>query len=422
VFVASIGLFMGVLYEHFSNVQRSQLQMQTALAAQGAAHEGMAYFEGLDIGDCRITWIDGDGTVLYDSESDTAEMENHLEREEIQQALAQGTGESSRRSETVMERAFYCAQRLPDGTVLRLAMAQHTMLTLFLGMLQPICMIFALALALALLLAYRLSKNIVQPLNELNLDEPLSNTGYEEIRPLLSRLALQQNKIRENEQMRREFTANVSHELKTPLQTISGSAELLANGVVRPEDVPRFSRQIYDQSRRMTQLVEDIIKLSHLDEGAEDMRRTEVDLFALASETVESLRPAAEAAQVTLSLTGSPSRLQGIDQLLSGIVYNLVDNAIKYNCSGGSVAVTVQAGPETVMLQVADTGIGIPAAYQERIFERFFRVDKSHSRDIGGTGLGLSIVKHAARLHNAAIDLQSEENEGTTITVTFPKY
>jgi two-component system phosphate regulon sensor histidine kinase PhoR len=421
VFVASIGLFMGVLYEDFSDVQRSQLQMQTALAVQGAAHEGMAYFEGLDIQDYRITWIDADGTVLYDSLGDSAEMENHLEREEIQQALTDGLGQSSRMSETLMERAIYCAQRLPDGTVLRLSMSQHTMLTLFLSMLQPICMIFALALVLALWLAYQLSKKIVQPLNDLNLDQPLSNQGYEEIKPLLNRMALQQEQIRENEQMRREFTANVSHELKTPLQTISGCAELLANGVVRPEDEPRFSRQIYDQSQRMIQLVEDIIKLSHLDEGAGELHRAQTDLFALAEQTVESLWPTAQAAQVTLTLTGGPARLQGIDQLLSGIVYNLCDNAIKYNRPGGLVAVTVQEGLETVTLQVADTGIGIPAEYQERIFERFFRVDKSHSRDIGGTGLGLSIVKHAARLHNAAIDLESQVDQGTTVTVTFPK-
>jgi two-component system phosphate regulon sensor histidine kinase PhoR len=422
VFVASVGLFMGVLYEHFSNVQQDQLEMQTTLAAQGVAHEGMAYFEDLLIQDCRITWIDADGTVLYDSLGDSAEMENHLEREEIQQAMAQGTGTSSRRSETLMARAIYCAKQLPDQTVLRLSMSQHTLLTLFLGMLQPICMIFALALALALWLAYELSKKIVQPLNDLNLDEPMANQGYEEIRPLLSRLAIQQNQLRENEQVRREFTANVSHELKTPLQTISGCGELLANGMVKPEDVPRFAKEIYDQSQRMIQLVEDSIKLSHLDEGAVALERTETDLYALAQQTVESLRSAAQAAQVTLTLTGTPAGLVGIDQLLRGIVYNLCDNAIKYNRPGGTVAVAVQDGPETVTLRVADTGIGIPAEYQERIFERFFRVDKSRSRAMGGTGLGLSIVKHAARLHHASIDLDSQEDKGTTVTVTFPKY
>jgi two-component system phosphate regulon sensor histidine kinase PhoR len=235
-------------------------------------------------------------------------------------------------------------------------------------------------------------------------------------------LAIQQNQIRENEQVRREFTANVSHELKTPLQTISGCAELLANGVVKPEDVPRFSKEIYDQSQRMIQLVEDIIKLSHLDEGAGALERTDTDLYALAQQTVESLRSVAQAAQVTLTLTGGSAGLKGVDQLLSGIVYNLCDNAIKYNRPGGTVVVRVQDGPETVKLQVADTGIGIPLEYQERIFERFFRVDKSHSRAIGGTGLGLSIVKHAARLHNASIDLESQEDKGTTVTVTFPKY
>jgi two-component system phosphate regulon sensor histidine kinase PhoR len=223
-----------------------------------------------------------------------------------------------------------------------------------------------------------------------------------------------------SEQMRREFTANVSHELKTPLHTISGCAELMANGVVKPEDMNRFSTQIYSEAQRMVRLVDDIIRLSHLDEGADDLKREEVDLYALAEQTVGSLLPVANEAQVQLTLEGETAVMNGIPQLLQGILYNLCDNGIKYNRPGGTVAVTVQNEGQSVRLTVADTGIGIPAEHQERIFERFYRVDKSHSKEIGGTGLGLSIVKHAARLHNASIELISEPGKGTTITVTFP--
>ncbi len=535
VFLASVVLFMGVLYNYFSGVQQSQLKMQTNLAARGAGQEGLSYFDGLDVGNYRITWIDTDGTVLYDSESDTAEMENHLQREEVKEALHEGTGESTRYSDTLLKRSLYCAQRLPDGTVIRLSLAQNTLLMLFLGMIKPICLIFLLALGLSLLLASRLSKKIVNPLNELNLDEPLSNHGYDELSPLLRRLSAQQNQIRQQseallqkqqefeavttgmtegivllnnkrvilsinpaaqrlfgtdpscvgefilsvnrspelqelllkagdgkyaerimdlgggmyqldaspilsdgkvsgtvlllldvtekekaEQMRREFTANVSHELKTPLHAISGCAELMSNGMVKPEDMGKFSRQIYADAQRMIHLVEDIIKLSRLDEGACDMTRERVDLYALAGETVRSLMPVAHVSHVSITLEGQSAYLDAIPQLLQSIIYNLCDNAIKYNRKGGSVTVSVAKDAQFVRLTVADTGIGIPAEHQERIFERFYRVDKSHSKEIGGTGLGLSIVKHAARLHNASIELHSTPGKGTSITILFP--
>lgn len=536
VILASIILFMCVLYDYFSGVQQNQLKMQTDLASQGVAYSGMEYFDGLDVESYRITWVSADGKVLYDSKSDAAEMENHLEREEIKQAFSEGFGESSRYSDTLMEHSFYCAERLPDGTVLRLSIAQNTLLTLLLGMMQPICIIFAVALVLSLVLASRLSKKIVQPLNELNLDEPLNNDGYEELSPLLRRIDAQQEKIKrqreelhqkqsefeavtagmaegivllnskgtvlsinraasrllgadsscigqdilsvnrsleltellrraengryaekvmelgsgryqldaspvvsdgkksgivlllldvtekeKTEQMRREFTANVSHELKTPLQTISGCAELLANGIVKQDDIPKFGAQIYTQAQRMIRLVEDIIKLSHLDEGADDLQRETVDLYSLAENTLRSLQSEAETAKVSLSLSGDSAKLYGIPQLLSGIIFNLCDNAIKYNRKNGSVSVEIQDEEDKVVLSVADTGIGIPAEHQERIFERFYRVDKSHSNEIGGTGLGLSIVKHAARLHDAAIELHSVVDGGTTVTVKFPK-
>ena len=536
VFLASLVLFMCVLYNYFSGLQRSQLKIQTELAAQGVSDGGMGYLEKLNAKDYRITWIDTDGVVLYDSKTDTAGMENHLEREEIKSAFENGVGESTRYSSTLMERSLYFAERLPDGTVLRLSVTQNTLLRLTLGMLQPICFILAVAVVLSLVLASRLSKNIVKPLNELNLDEPLKNEDYEELSPLLRRIDAQQTQIKQQsdelkqkqlefetvtngmkegivllsgkgrilsinraalklfgadgscvgedilsvnrnlelaellrksedgkyaervtelgdgkyqldaspvisdgkisgivlllldvtekektEQMRREFTANVSHELKTPLQTISGCAELLANGIVKQEDIQKFGSQICTEAQRMIRLVDDIIKLSHLDEGATDMQRETVDLYALAESTLRSLRPEAEAAKVSLSLSGESAKIYGIPQLLSGIIFNLCDNAIKYNRENGMVSVEIKDEDNKAVLSVADNGIGIPAEHQERIFERFYRVDKSHSKEIGGTGLGLSIVKHAAKLHDAVIELHSVVDGGTTVTVTFPK-
>lgn len=536
VFFASALLFMTVLYDYFSDVQYSQLRMQTDLAAKGVQDEAMDYLEGLNIKDHRITWIGTDGSVLYDNFSDTDQMENHFAREEVKEALAEGYGESSRYSSTLAERYLYCAKRLPDGTVLRLSAAQNSLLVLTLGMLQPIIIIFAIAVVISVFLASRLSKKIVKPLNELNLEEPLNNDGYDELSPLLHRIDAQQRQIRwqeaelnrkqsefeavttcmaegivllnskgivlsmnraashllnadsscvgqdilslnrslelsellcqagsghyaevtlelrggkfqlgaspvlsegkvsgtvlllldvtekeKNEQMRREFTANVSHELKTPLQTISGCAELLANGIVKQEHISKFGAQIYTEAQRMICLIEDIIKLSHLDEGANDMQWETVDLYSLAESTLRSLQLEADAAKVSLSFRGSSAKLYGIPQLIREIVFNLCDNAIKYNRENGSVSVEIKNAEDKVILSVADTGIGIPAEHQERIFERFYRVDKSHSKEIGGTGLGLSIVKHAARLHDASIALHSVVDGGTTVTVTFPK-
>lgn len=535
VFLSSVLLFMTVLYDYFSSVQQSQMRAQLDFASQGVLNEGIDYFNGLDEKKYRITWIGTDGSVLYDSASEAGQMENHFEREEVKQALAEGYGDSSRYSSTLTERYLYSAKRLPDGTVLRISVTQNSLLVLTLGMLQPICVIFAVAIVLSIVLASRLSKKIVKPLNDLNLDEPLSNEGYDELNPLLHRIDMQQRQIRNQksqlrqkqnefetltkgmaegivlldskgfilsinpaaeallqtdlaaagknilsinrapelsalldaaergsyaekimslhggtyrvsanpvvednqiyglvllllditekesaEQMRREFTANVSHELKTPLQTISGYAELISNGIVKAEDVQGFSAQIYTESKRMIRLVEDIIKLSHLDEGADDMKREDTDLFALAGAVTESLASEAEKADIKMELCGESAVIYGIPQLLESIVYNLCDNAIKYNRKGGTVRVTVENGDNEILLSVADTGIGIPPEHQQRIFERFYRVDKSRSKEIGGTGLGLSIVKHAARLHDAKIKLHSVPDEGTTITVRFP--
>ena len=536
IFIASAVLFMTVLYDYFSGIQQNQLRMQIDLASQGVEDEGLDYLKNLNIKDYRVTWIGTDGKVLYDSISEADEMENHFEREEVKEALSEGYGASSRYSSTLTQRYLYGAKRLPDGTVIRLSVTQNSLLILTLGMLQPIMIIFVIAIILSAFLASRLSKKIVKPLNELNLDKPLDNNGYDELSPLLRRIDTQQKEIsrqseelrqRQNElevmtsamsegiillnnrgtvlsinkaaaklfgtdcfcigedivsinrslelaqllnkakdgehservvelgcgqyqmmaspvisnnivsgivllildvtekekaeQLRREFTANVSHELKTPLHTISGSAELLANGMVKPEDIPIFLKRIYSEAQRMIQLVEDIIRLSHLDEGAEDMKWDMVDLYAVAEETINSLADEAESNGIKFELYGETVLINGIRQLLQEIIYNLCDNAIKYNCRGGSVSVGVKNENEFAVLTITDTGIGIPAEHQERIFERFYRVDKSHSKEIGGTGLGLSIVKHAAKLHNAEIELHSIVNKGTEITIKFPK-
>ncbi|MGM9614252.1 MAG: ATP-binding protein [Oscillospiraceae bacterium] len=532
VFVVTMALILGVLYDYFSSVQQNQLRAETALAAQGVERLQESYFDGLDTDAYRITWIAADGSVLYDSASDSGAMENHLEREEIREALSTGFGESARYSSTLMERSLYCAQRLDDGTVLRLSVSHGSVLLLLIGMLQPVLLVIIVAAVLSFLLASKLSKRIVEPLNRLNLDEPLENEGYDELAPLLRRIHSQQEELkqqaatlkqkqteldtivgnmeegmilldqdgkilsinrsarelldapyahfgqtllsvsrnpelqnavgraaagepaavqtelhgktiqisaapvqRENsisgvaivffditqrekaEQHRREFTANVSHELKTPLQSISGYSELLKCGIAKPEDVQPFAEKIYSETQRLISLVEDIISLSHLDEGGKDLAWTEVDLYASAEAVVQSLSGLAAESGVSLSLEGTSGMIHGVPELVHGILYNLCDNAIKYNRPGGTVTVTV--GDHAVT--VKDTGIGIPQEHLDRIFERFYRVDKSHSKEVGGTGLGLSIVKHAALIHHAKIEVSSVVDEGTTISLRFPK-
>ena len=420
VFLASLILIMGVLYGYFSRIQQTQLRMQTELTAQGVETSGAAYFDGLDVRDYRITWIGPDGAVLYDSAADAGAMENHLARDEVRQALAEGQGESRRYSATLMTRALYAAQRLSDGSVVRLAIGQSTVLTMLLGMGQGVAAVVVISLALALFLARRLSRRIVEPLNSLDLDEPLKNRGCEEIAPLLRRLDSQQKQLRDQTQMRREFTANVSHELKTPLHVISGYAELIQNGVARPEDVRPFAGKIYDRAQQMEKLVEDIISLSRLDEGAPDMHFEDADLYAVAADVLAALTPLAEKSDVRLTLSGGPAPLQGVPSLLHSIVFNLCENGVKYGHPGGTVSVSVEPAGDTVRLVVADDGPGIPPEQQEKIFERFYRGDKSRSKDVPGTGLGLSIVKHAAMVHRARLDLDSAPGLGSTVTVTFP--
>lgn len=547
VFAASLVLIMGALYSYFSDIQLQQLKLQAGLISQGAARDGAHYFDGLDLGNYRVTWIQQDGEILYDSQSDSAAMENHLERKEIKQALLNGYGESDRYSATLTQRSFYAAKRLDDGSVLRVCATHGTIFVLLLGMSQPIVIVFAAAVALSAFLAIRLSGKIVSPLNSLDLDSPMENSCYEELFPLLRRIGSQQNMLNTQseqlqrkqdeldavisnmkegiillnqdgkilsintvamdlletgsfdtgetifsshpgsgighgessilhemlcqalqgkasekilgfkgsryqtearpiisdesisgaalllfdisekekaETMRREFTANVSHELKTPLHSISGHAELLKNGFVKECDIQPFADKIYTEAQRMIQLVEDIISLSHLDEGAGGMEYEQADLYSIAASAIQSLSQKAAEADVIITLSGGPTSIWGIPQLLYGIVFNLCDNAIKYNRAGGKVSVTVKKtakpGFSAISLTICDTGIGIPACHQEHVFERFYRVDKSHSKNLGGTGLGLSIVKHAAIIHSAAIKLHSVPDEGTCITLQFP--
>ena len=536
VFLAVIVLFLLVLYDYFSGVSRSQLRVEAELAAKAVSAEGTAFFDGLQTDNYRITLISPDGAVLFDSETDADKMENHSEREEFKQALTEGYGESSRYSATLTERYFYCAKRLPDGNVLRLSAVQNSLLTLIMGMGSQICAILAVAAVLSAVLASRLSKRIVKPLSELDLDDPLNNDCYDELSPLLKKIDNQQKSLRRqseelerkriefetitngmseglilldpngailsansaaagildfktndlpkdilsvdrdlrlsellnrtrngeysqmlrelhgrkyqfgaspvksganvsgavlllldvtekerSEQLRREFTANVSHELKTPLQTISGCSELMKNGMVKQEDIPEFSEKIFTEAQRMICLINDIIRLSRLDEGAVDMERVNVDLYTLSEDIISSLQAAAGSADVALNIRGEPAVIYGIPQLLHAIIFNLCDNAVKYNHRGGSVDITVKNDDNCVLLTVSDTGIGIPPECTERIFERFYRVDKSRSRSIGGTGLGLSIVKHAAQIHNAEIKIESSVGKGTSITVIFPQ-
>lgn len=537
VMLASSLLFMTALYSYFSRTHMAQLKRQTELFAAGIEAIGADYLDITDLPgeeDYRTTWIGVDGGVLFDSLKNPGEMENHLEREEVKSALATGYGESQRYSSTLTQKLLYSAKRLSDGTVIRLSVAQSSLLALTMGMVQPILIILLAALLISVLLASNLSKRIVKPLNELDLDDPLSNQGYDELSGLFHRIDAQKKQIKSQseelsrrqsefeavtggmsegivlighsgeilsinpsarrllgcdeiapgakmieinrsvglteileraeregssegtirvrdrilrldassvvsegvslgcallildvterekaEEQRREFTANVSHELKTPLQTISGSAELLAGGLVKSEDVPGFAKSIYSESKRLIQLVEDIIGLSRLDEGAPDMAVKSVELFSQTKAALSGLYSKAGEQGVSVELTGESVYIKGVPQLTQSIVYNLADNAIKYNRRGGWVKITVAPDGDRATLCVEDGGIGIPKSEQERIFERFYRVDKSRSKEISGTGLGLSIVKHSARLQGARLSLDSAPGRGTRITVSF---
>lgn len=430
VFVASLIFIMGISYNYFTAIQKRHLRNETELVAQGVTKSGESFFENLNTEGYRITWIDAKGNVLYDNEADTATMENHLEREEVKQAIKNGYGEATRYSETLMVKQLYAAWRLADGSVIRLSIEQFAVWTLLLGFAQPICIVIFIALALSFVLASRLAKKIVKPINEIDLNRPERYYGkenFKEIEPLLWHISAQQSQLKKDQAqiektalIRQEFSANVSHELKTPLHAISGYAELLETGMVKEDDIKPFAGKIRGETSRLTQLVEDIIDLTKLDSGGAQMKWEDCDLYRIALNAVDSLDSAASAMNVTVRIEGTASPLKAIPEMLYSIIYNLCDNAIKYNQSGGAVTVAVKQSKYFTVLTVEDNGIGIPEESRERIFERFYRVDKSRSKDVGGTGLGLSIVKHAVLIHNGKIEVNSEVGKGTMFIVTIP--
>ncbi|MCR5213298.1 MAG: PAS domain-containing sensor histidine kinase [Eubacterium sp.] len=430
VFLSSLIFIMGVSYDYFSKAQAEQLKIETHLAAQGVNMSGMDYLNNLDAKGYRVTWIAADGTVLFDNEVSTENMENHQEREEIREAFESGYGESVRYSSTLSDKQLYSAILLNDGSVLRLSIVQMTIWSLLLGFMQPILLVAIIALIISIVLASKLTKKILEPINNIDPDNPMEHIeeeDYKEIAPLLKRIHNQQEELKKDQEeiekaalIRQEFTANVSHELKTPLHAISGYAELIENQMVKEEDIKPFAGKIREESSRMTRLVEDIIDLTKLDNGGVEMKWEDCDLYRITENAIDSLEVAASSMNVSLNFTGMEARLRGIPQLLYSIVYNLLDNAIKYNHSGGYVEVSVDQNDYFSILSVRDSGIGIPKDSQGRIFERFYRVDKSRSKEVGGTGLGLSIVKHALIIHGGKIEVNSEAGKGTEFIVSLP--
>lgn len=537
VLLIALIMTVGILYGYFSKIFINEQESRLELAVRGVENEGTEYLKGLSSSDYRLSLIAADGTVIYDTHADSAAMENHAERAEVKEALENGTGKSERFSQTLFEKTIYLTQRLSDGNVLRISATQRTATKLVIEFLWPLVGIFFLAVILSVLLAEKVSSKIVEPLNRIDMDNPLDGGVYDELAPLMLRIRRQNEKITDQvselkqrqreflavtesmneglvmlsyngeilsvndaaanilgtdkdcvgkqfieiernpklsetlnkamrdgsgemrfsqngreyqinisrtgsrngkygavmlifdvtekifaERNRREFTANVSHELKTPLQSISGSAELIESGLVKQEDMPQFVSNIRTESARLIALIDDIIRLSKLDEGA-DMPFEEVDLYETAKETIERIKPSADKRGIDIRLKGEGCVVKNAGRLVQEIVFNLCENAVKYNKDGGSVTVEAYNSDNTdnPVLIVSDTGIGIPKEDIGRIFERFYRVDKSHSRQTGGTGLGLSIVKHAAEYLGAEIGVESEPDKGTTITVKFNK-
>ncbi len=540
IFIASVSVLLvtlliitGSMSGYFDKVQQKELRDELEIAAVATEKIGVSYLEELKSDRYRLTWIAEDGSILYDTDVNADHMENHLDREEVQEAMQTGSGSSSRYSSTLTGKTLYEAMQLEDHSILRISVSHATTLLLVAGMLQPILIIFVLAAALSLLLAIRMAKNIVKPFNHLDLEHPMENDTYEELSPLLHQIYSQHRQIdqhikelkwkkdefnqiiaqmeeglvllnehstilsinpaamsifqtgdfcigqdfltidrsselseamhraQENghdelrmkrsgreyqvnisrtvsedhilgsvllafdvteqasaERSRQEFTANVSHELKTPLQSIIGSAELIENGIMKTEDIPRFARNIRKESSRLVNLIDDIIRLSQLDEGA-SVPMEEVSLSAVADEVFSALLDSASLKNIHMTCSGE-AVIIGVKRLLFEMLYNLCDNAIKYNKPDGKVDVSIEPKEKAVRISVKDTGIGIPKEEQSRVYERFYRVDKSHSKQSGGTGLGLSIVKHVVQYHHGKIEMRSQEDFGTTITVELP--
>lgn len=532
------GVFiMGVVYDYYSRRLSKEMFNEAKYISQGVEFGGEKYLEQMNDAEIRITWIASDGKVLYDNKADVTTMDNHADRKEVREAMSSSTGNSIRYSKTLSKKTAYHAVRLSDGSVIRVANTQDSIVVILLGMMQPVVVVLMLAFALSGLLAYRLSKQIIEPLDNIDLDCPEETDVYEEMAPFVRKIVLQNREIQETMQelkaqqkeftmitenmqegfividknanvlshntgtlrlfgvnckvehrsvlilnrteefrgavdmalegrhnerilpigerfyhiylnpvfneeqvagaiiivtdvtekeerdnLRREFSANVSHELKTPLTSISGIAEIMKNGIVDSADIPEFAGRIYDEARRLISLVEDIIKVSQLDEGDTQIAKETIDLYDMVEYVTEHLRPVAKNRGITIDVEGEHLSIMGVKAVIEEMVYNLCDNAVKYNKDNGKVTVTIKSleAPDCgVSLCVSDTGIGVAKEYHERIFERFYRVDKSHSKEIGGTGLGLSIVKHAAKLHGASVNIESTPDIGTDIEVKF---
>ena len=401
-----------------SEVRQEAKYIQAAINISGSQY--MEEMDGVDWS-TRVTQIDENGDVLYDTRRDGSTLENHSGRKEVREALATGEGEDVRMSDTVGQEMYYYALLLDDGTVLRASKSMDGLIRTALNNLPVMAGLAAVMLVLAYFLAKWQTKRLVRPIYELDLEHPLENKTYEELTPFLEAMDRQNKEKEAVSNMRKEFSANVSHELKTPLTSISGYAEIMKNGMVRTEDITLFSERIYKEARRLITLVEDIIKLSKLDEESVELEKQDVDLYELTREIISRLAPQAAQKNIRMEVTGEPVNYFGIRQILDEMIYNVCENAVKYNVENGRVSVWVGNTLDGPKVTVSDTGIGIPQEHHERIFERFYRVDKSHSKERGGTGLGLSIVKHGALLHGAKVSVDSMPGRGTRIEMQFPK-
>lgn len=433
VFALTFGVVMAVLMNFYSHKNREELQDRANYIASIVEVQGWQFLEEMEhSSQTRITLVSSEGEVLFDSMLDPETLGDHSEREEIREAMKSGEGESFRYSQSLLKRTVNYAMQMNNGDILRLSMMQNTVLEILLNLLNPMMIVVLLAVGLSIFLASRYAKDLMAPINRLDVENPDDRYVYEEMQPFIQRITAQNKQIykqmeelseehKKQDAMRREFTANVSHELKTPLTSISGFAEIIRDGFVQEKDIPHFADNIYKEAQRLIILVNDILKLSRLEEGVkiqDDMM--EVELLGLCKEVTERLQLSAKKRKVEISCTGVPARIQGVRNMLEEIIYNVCDNAIKYNREGGIVNIRIENVENEVCVRVSDTGIGIPAEDRDRIFERFYRVNKSHSKEVGGTGLGLSIVKHGMAYHNARITLESEEGKGTEVCLYFP--
>ena len=416
-----------VMYGQYNHYMKQDVRNEAEYIRYAVENTGKEYLNKTtgDLTTSRITLAKPDGTILYDSEKDASDLENHKDRPEIIEAMKEGTGEVVRFSQTLSKQTFYYAVKLNDGNILRVAKTTDSVLSTMLSSFTLLGLLLIAILALAFFVVEKQTRRLIAPINELDLEHPLEHVAYEELRPLLNRvdeqnvqIAKQVEELKQAEMVRREFSANVSHELKTPLMSISGYAEIMRDGLVQPQDVPEFAGRIYDEASRLTSLVQDIIEISKLDES-KNMPFEDVDLYEMTQDICQTLMLPAKKKRVTVLMEGKSVSIQGVRHVLYEMLYNLVDNAIKYNKEGGYVKVLLAREKDGVRWSVEDNGIGIAKEEQERIFERFYRVDKSHSRKTGGTGLGLSIVKHGAALHHAKIVLNSEPGKGTKIVLRF---